>query len=239
MTILRVLYTAWVILVFTGWMIVLLPFIIVPFLFGEKGGVIGYRVLAFWSWVFSVMNFIPFRVRGTEHVQKGRSYVYLSNHTSYLDIPALLLAIPTQFRPLAKKELTKIPVLGWIITSASVIVDRSSSESRVRSMKHLKDVLTQGISILIFPEGTQNRTADPLQPFYDGAFRIAIDMQQDIVPVVIKDAGNLMKPGQIRIRPGTVTTVLCAPVSTAGKTNADIPAIKDAIRREMLEVLRV
>jgi 1-acyl-sn-glycerol-3-phosphate acyltransferase len=218
-------------------MLVLLPFIVVPFFFGERGGVIGYRILAFWSRIFSLMNFIPFRVRGTEHVQKGKSYVYLSNHTSYLDIPALLLAIPSQFRPLAKKELTKIPVLGWIINAASVIVDRSSGESRVRSMKHMKEVLARGISILIFPEGTQNRTADPLQPFYDGAFRIAIDMQQDIVPVVIKNAGNLMKPGQIRIRRGTVTTVLCAPVSTAGKTHADIPSIKEAIRKEMLEVL--
>jgi 1-acyl-sn-glycerol-3-phosphate acyltransferase len=218
-------------------MLVLLPFIVVPFFFGERGGVIGYRVLAFWSRIFSLMNFIPFRVRGTEHVQKGKSYVYLSNHTSYLDIPALLLAIPSQFRPLAKKELTKIPVLGWIINAASVIVDRSSGESRVRSMKHLKEVLARGISILIFPEGTQNRTADPLQPFYDGAFRIAIDMQQDIVPVVIKNAGNLMKPGQIRIRRGTVTTVLCAPVSTAGKTHADIPSIKEAIRKEMREIL--
>jgi len=109
------------------------------------------------------------------------------------------MIIPGEKRPLAKKELLKIPVFGWIASSAAVIVDRSSGESRKKSMDRLKNILSNGTSILLFAEGTQNRSKEPLQPFKDGAFRIAIDAQEPILPMVVVGAGPLMPPGTIRI----------------------------------------
>ncbi len=223
------LYIAWVLFVFTFFMILYLPGILVPFLFGEKYGTISYQFLKLWSWTFSKLNFIPYEITGKENIQTGKTYIYISNHTSYLDIPGVCLTVPTQIRPLAKKELKKIPVFGWIAENAAIIVDRSSNESRRKSMDHLKDVLKRGISILIFPEGTQNRSKEPLQPFYDGAFRIAIEMQQPVLPMVILGAGRLMPPKQFIIIPGKIKINVLEEIPTAGMNLADLPALKEKV----------
>lgn len=96
-------------------------------------------------------------------------------------------------------------------------------------MDHLKEVLRQGISILIFPEGTQNRSKELLQPFYDGAFRIAIETQQPILPMVIHNAGKLMPPTEFVIRPGTIHMEVLPEISTTGLTTQDVAALKDKI----------
>lgn len=232
------LYVAWVLFVFTFFMILYLPGILIPFLLGDRFGDISYWFLKLWARTFSLLNRIPYRIHGREHIRKGQAYIYLSNHTSYLDIPGVCLTVPRQIRPLAKKELLKIPVLGWIISHASVIVDRSSNESRRKSLDHLKDVLRRGISVLIFPEGTQNRGAEPLQPFYDGAFRIAIETQQPILPMVILNAGKLMPPRRMFIQPGTITIKINPEIPTAGLTFTDIPALKERVRSEMLQMMK-
>lgn len=214
-------------LVFSVFMIIYLPGILLPFLFGEKYGTISYRFLKLWSWTFSKLNFIPYEIIGKENIHPGKAYIYTSNHTSYLDIPGVCLTVPTQIRPLAKKELKRIPVFGWIVKPACVIVDRSNNDSRKKSMDHLKDVLKQGISILIFPEGTQNRSAEILQPFYDGAFRIAVETQQPILPMVILNAGNLMPPGKFTIKPGKIKIQVGQEISTVGLTLRDVTGLKE------------
>ncbi len=220
-------YTAWVLFVFSVFMIIYLPGILLPFLFGEKYGTVSYRFLKLWAWTFSKLNFIPYEIIGRENIHPGKAYIYASNHTSYLDIPGVCLTVPTQIRPLAKKELKKIPVFGWIVQPACVIVDRSSNESRRKSMDHLKDVLKQGISVLIFPEGTQNRSNEVLQPFYDGAFRIAVESQQPILPMVIINAGNLMPPGKMTIKPGKITILIGQEISTLGLTLKDVVMVRE------------
>src|SRR5688572_16289997 len=150
-------------------MIILLPGIMIPFLLGKRFSWLGYTFLAIWSWIFSMLTFIRYEFIGREHLKKGESYIYVSNHTSFLDIPGIVMLIPGEFRPIAKKELLKIPVFGVIVRSAAVIVDRSNAQSRKRSMEKIREILTHGISTLIFAEGTQNRTKEPLQPFKDGA----------------------------------------------------------------------
>ncbi|MEQ9415103.1 MAG: lysophospholipid acyltransferase family protein, partial [Cyclobacteriaceae bacterium] len=157
----------------------------------------------------------------------------VSNHTSYLDIPGLTLTIPTQFRPLAKKELKKIPVFGWIAQSACIIVDRSSNESRRKSMEHLKDILAMGISVLIFPEGTQNRSKERLQPFYDGAFRIAIETKQPIIPVVVLNAGKLMPPNKAHIEPGTIKVIVGKEIATDQLTLKETSLLKEKVFETM------
>ena len=227
------LYIAWVLFVFTFFMILYLPGILLPFLFGEKYGTISYQFLKLWSWTFSKLNRIPYEILGKENIHPGKTYIYISNHTSYLDIPGVCLTVPTQIRPLAKTELKKIPVFGWIAKNAAIIVDRSSNESRRKSMDHLKEVLKQGISILIFPEGTQNRSAELLQPFYDGAFRIAIETQQPVLPMVIVGAGKLMPPKQFVIRPGKIKIQILPEVPTTGMGRKDLPALKENVIGQM------
>jgi 1-acyl-sn-glycerol-3-phosphate acyltransferase len=200
-------------------MLIFLPGLTLPFLFGNRVSWIGYGFLAIWSWVFSMLTFIRYEFHGRENFRKGQSYIYVSNHTSFLDLPGLAMLIPGEFRPLAKKELLRIPVFGLIARGATVIVDRSSAESRKRSLDKLKKVLAEGISILLFAEGTQNRSKEMLQPFKDGAFRLAIDTQKPLLPMVVIGAGKLMPPGTINLRPGIIKIVVEPEIPTEGMAN--------------------
>lgn len=214
-------------------MIVLLPGFLIPTLFGDRAVGITYSFLRFWSWVFSKLNFIPYEVLGREHVKRGKSYIYVSNHTSFLDIPGLLLALPGQFRPLAKKELLKIPVFGWIARTAAVIVDRTNHDSRVKSLEKLSQTLSKGIPILIFPEGTQNRSGEVLQPFKDGAFRIALETKQPILPIMIEGAGKLMPPGRFQIYPGKIKITIGEEISTDAYTSKELGQLKAVVFDKM------
>lgn len=231
------LYKIWVGLVFTVFMILLLPGIVLPFLLGQRFGSVGYAFLWLWSWIFSKLTFIHYRFYGRENFRKGQAYIYVSNHTSFLDIPGLTMLLPRQFRPLAKKELLKIPIFGWIARTATIIVDRSSPESRKKSIDRLKQFLKNGISILIFAEGTQNRSKDLLQPFHDGAFRIAVDTQQPVLPIVILGAGRLMPPGTIDLRPGLIRIYVGNEIPTSGLSTQEVRNLKQhtaAIMEDMI-----
>lgn len=202
------LYRVWVFLVFSVFMLLFLPGIILPAFFGQHAISVTYFFLKAWSWVFSQLTFIRYEIVGRQNIAKSRSYIFVSNHTSFLDIPGITMTIRGQFRPLAKKELLKIPVFGWITRATCVVVDRSSNESRKKSLNFLKQILNIGINILIFAEGTQNRSKEILQPFKDGAFRIAVDTQKSLLPIVVLGAGKLMPPGTINLKPGRIKIIV-------------------------------
>lgn len=238
MKILVKIYTLWVLIVFTVFMIILLPGILIPFLLGRKFSWIGYTFLWIWSWIFSMLTFIRYDFNGREKIHRGTSYIYVSNHTSFLDIPGIRLMIPGEFRPIAKKELLKIPIFGFIVKAATVVVDRSNAQSRKKSMDTLLETLKGGISILVFAEGTQNRTKEILQPFKDGAFRIAVDSQLPIVPLVVIGAGPLMPPGTLTIKPGKINVIAGDPISVEGLTTNDVQALKQKVFDAMLEIYK-
>ncbi|MFM9076293.1 MAG: lysophospholipid acyltransferase family protein [Bacteroidota bacterium] len=226
MILLRYCYIVWALSVFTVFMILLLPFFLVPPLFGEHALKVTYFFLRVWSWIFSKLNFIPYRIYGRENIEPGKSYIYVSNHTSFLDIPGICLALPGEFRPLAKKELLKIPVFGWIAATATVIVDRTNHESRRSSLDRLAAILKRGVSVLIFAEGTQNRTTELLQPFKDGAFRMAMETGCPLVPIVVEGAGRLMPPGKFSILPGLVRIRIGKPMEVTGYTANELQDLK-------------
>jgi 1-acyl-sn-glycerol-3-phosphate acyltransferase len=227
------LYTAWVLIVFSVFMIILLPGILVPLLFGKRVSWICFEFLRLWSWIFSMLTFIRYDIKHHEKLKRGKSYVYVSNHTSFLDIPGLCLLIPGEFRAIAKKELLKIPVFGLIVRAATVVVDRSNAQSRKKSVEKIREVLTHGISALIFAEGTQNRTKEILQPLKDGAFRIAIETQLPIVPIYIMGAGKLMPPGTLKLQPGKIKMVVGKAIDVTGLTLEDVSTLKQQVAAEM------
>lgn len=100
--------------VFTFFMLVFLPGILIPALFGPRAVSVTYFFMKAWSWVFSKLTFISYKMVGREKINRQKSYIYISNHTSSLDLPGIAMTIKGQFRPLAKKELLKVPVWGWV-----------------------------------------------------------------------------------------------------------------------------
>jgi 1-acyl-sn-glycerol-3-phosphate acyltransferase len=227
------LYVVWVLFIFISFMIILLPGFLIPPLFGQRGVSVTFFFLKVWSWIFSKLNSIPYQITGRGNIDRKKAYIYVSNHTSFLDIPGLCLALPGQFRPLAKKELLNIPVFGWILRAAAVIVDRTSHESRVKSLEKLSRTLSNGISILIFPEGTQNRSENLLQPFKDGAFRIAIETKQPILPLMVTGAGKLMPPGKAEIYPGKIKVKIGQEIPTVGYSEKDLQLLKAKVFQVM------
>lgn len=173
-------------------------------------------------------------------LQKGQSYVVTANHISFLDIHAIAIGMPVGFLALSKIENKKLPIFGPLISPGIITVDRSSHESRETSMKKMRDVVQKGISILIFPEGSRNRKLDkPLRDkFYDGAFRIAIEQQIPVAPMVITGNRRCMPPGTLLFKPGRVGIHVLDPIQTEGLTMADLPKLKQQVYEVMAKKLR-
>jgi 1-acyl-sn-glycerol-3-phosphate acyltransferase len=218
-------------------MLLLLPLILSPAVAGEAARPVSFFGLKVWATVFRSFTGVRYRVEGQSRPDRHTAYIYVSNHTSFLDVPALPLFIPGQFRPLGKKELLKIPVLGWIVGTVCVIVDRSDANSRNRSIVALKQLIKRGVSVFIFPEGSMNRSEAALRPFYDGAFRIAVETQTPVLPMVIVNAGNLFRPGTAYVKPGVVKVMFGEPVAVSKLTIKDVPQLKQQIYQSMETLL--
>lgn len=127
----------------------------------------------------------PLKVVGKENFQKGKNYVVVCNHNSLMDVPVTTPFVPGANKTIAKKSFTKAPVFGWVYKRGAVLVDRNSEESRRQSFQEMKETLSEGLHMVIYAEGTRNRTTDPLKSFHNGAFKLAVETQKDIIPTVI------------------------------------------------------
>jgi 1-acyl-sn-glycerol-3-phosphate acyltransferase len=145
----------------------------------------------------------------TALIEPHRPYIFIFNHISYLDAIVLLFALENRhFRGLGKQEIAAIPVFGFIYRSTVIMVKRNDPDDRARSVERLKQALQKNISIALAPEGTFNMTQKPLLPFFDGAFRIAVQTQTPICPILFLDTYDRLhydslfslKPGVVRIK---------------------------------------
>lgn len=191
-----------------------------------------------WSMTLFFFYGIRLKIRNSEYLDRNQTYVFISNHRSQLDIPAFAIATPNTFRFLAKVELTKLPLLGYIISKLYITVDRKDKVARARSMDNMITSLKENISVTIFPEGTRNKSSDPLLSFHDGAFRLAIQAQVPLAILVHENADKLLSPLRpIELSPGKITCDWCKPIPTSGMTQDDLPLLKEMAIKEMMEYL--
>ncbi len=214
-------------------MLICMPFIVIPILINEKWGQFSFFFVKMWALLSGTPCFIFFKSHGKVNVDKKKSYIFEINHTSFLDAPAIAASTPIQLRALGKKELSQVPIFGFITSRLAVWVDRSSPESRSRSIGRLLKMLDKGISILVAPEGTRNASDKPLLPFYNGPFRLAIETGIPIVPFIIHDAKKLMPKGQLGVTPGTIHSYFLPEIPTAGLIEDDLPALKEKVYKIM------
>ncbi|MDF2188800.1 lysophospholipid acyltransferase family protein [Paraflavitalea sp. CAU 1676] len=232
---LRWLYCLYAYIVFVMIMISVLPAVIAGSFFGKiDGGNFIYGLCSMWGdlWFF----FIGIRHRNIYEVphDKKQQYIFVANHISYLDAPIIVTTLRQPVRVLGKVEMSKMPVFGYIYRNTVVTVDRSSAENRARSVRVLKSVIKKGISIFIFPEGTFNETHQPVKDFFDGAFRIAIETQTPIKPVLFLDAyARMHYKSVLTINPGRSRSVFLEPIPVAGLTSKDLPALKQKVYQVM------
>lgn len=178
------------------------------------------------------------RVYGVEHIKPETSYVFLSTHQSYMDIPAMLGYLPAQLRIAAKKVLFRIPFMGWHLWRAGHIpIDRSSTQNAIKSMQRAADYLQQGICAFIFPEGTRSRDGR-LHDFKKGGFKLALQAQVPIIPITIIGTRRILPPDSIIFRPGPVEMYVDEPIPTAGLTDDDIEMLMQRVRAAMATHIR-
>lgn len=208
MTVLRFLFSIYAAIIFVALMLLIFPLVIIASFFGRiKGGNMIYRLCVFWADLWFAFTFIRVKSIYEGAYNADEKSIIVANHISYLDIPMLVKVFRKPLRPLGKIEMTRVPVFGFIYKNAIVTVDRSDATHRAASLKMLKSILNKGISIFVFPEGTFNETTAPLKEFYNGAFKLAVETQTPVQPVLFLDTFKRMHyqtvfsltPGRCRV----------------------------------------
>lgn len=175
------------------------------------------------------------RVHGAEHLRAGDSYVFLSTHQSWMDIPVMLGYLPAQLRIAAKREVFLIPFLGWHMRRAGHIpINRGSTAESIESLHRAARLLGGGVSAFLFPEGTRTRDGS-LQPLKKGGFRLALESGLPLVPVTINGTRRAMPRGSMVLRAGRVEMHIAPPIPTAGLDDTDLPALMQTVREAMLK----
>lgn len=149
-----------------------------------------------WMRIFFFLTGIRISIKGKNNFKNGENYIVVCNHNSLMDVPLTTPFIPGANKTIAKMEMAKIPIFGMIYKRGSVLVDRKSEESRKNSFIKMKEVLASGLHMCIYPEGTRNKTNEPLQRFHNGAFKLAVDTGKAIMPAVIFNTAKVLPAGK-------------------------------------------
>lgn len=169
--------------------------------FPWRNGKLPRTVQVFWSRSVLWLLLVPIKVTGRENVDSNQSYVFVANHQSFLDVFAVYGWLPNNFKWLMKKELRKIPFVGTACAVAGhIFVDRSNPRAAMESLTYIKAQLHDGISTVIFPEGTRTRTGE-MGRFKQGAFKIAMDMDLPVVPISLSGFFDAMPRNKFYVKP--------------------------------------
>lgn len=208
--------------------------IIVSF-FSRTGNSV-HIIARLWAKSILFVSGIKVDLEGLSNIDPSKSYIYMSNHRSNFDIPVLLGCLPIQFRWLAKAELFKIPIFGRAMSGAGYVrIDRSNRESAFKSIDQIAAKMKNGVSVMIFPEGTRSEDGN-VKPFKKGGFVMAVDTGAPIVPVILKGTQSIMVKGSWRINPGDVILSIEKPVDTTGYTRDTKEDLIKTVRSVICEV---
>ena len=199
-------------------------------LVGGRGGKLPHAVASAWGRNILFASRVKVNVLGLENIDPEKPNVYMPNHVSNFDIPVILGFLPVQFRWLAKAELFKIPLFGFAMRRAGYIsIDRSDRRAAFESLQKAANDIRNGVSVVIFPEGTRSRDGK-LHSFKKGGFVMAIKAGVPIVPVEIKGTYEIMSKDGWRIQPGQVTIQIKPPIASDTYTLKSKQDLMGAVR---------
>ena len=213
------LFAVWAILVFAVTLLIFVIPIGLSVIWQEpKRSRVAYFFWSMWMGTFLPLSGIRRVVKGKENFIKGKNYVVVCNHNSMMDPPVSCPSVPGPNKTIAKIEMARIPVFGIIYRRGAVLVDRKNEESRRASYGKMKEVLQMGLHMCIYPEGTRNKTKEPLQRFHDGAFRLAVDMQKPVIPALIFNSAKALPRKTFFFWPTRIEMHFLPAIPVEGKT---------------------
>jgi 1-acyl-sn-glycerol-3-phosphate acyltransferase len=201
--------------------------IIIALLFSKRAGSFCGVI---WARINSFFTPMTVNVIGAENIEPGTSYVITSNHQSQYDIYVLYGWLGVDFKWVMKKELEKVPVLGFACkVLGHIYIDRSQTKSAVETINAAKTKIVNGTSVLFFPEGTRSGNGE-IQPFKKGAFKFAIDLGIPILPVTINGTAKVLTKGSLDLMPGGATMIIHKPISIKDYHEENINELMDTTR---------
>ena len=233
------LFALWALLIFVSSIIIVaLLCWIIGWWPEPKSSKMSHVVFEVWMGFFFFMTGVRRTYKGREHFEKGQNYIVVCNHNSFVDVLMESPGTPGANKTIAKVEMARIPIFGVVYKRGSVLVDRKSEESRKKSYLQMKEVLLKlGLHMCLYPEGTRNRTQQPLKEFYDGAFKIAIEQQTPILPMVVINSRFVVRMGSAWLWPGRYEVHFLPAIETAGLTEANVTELKEKTYRLMEETI--
>ncbi|GGF17863.1 lysophospholipid acyltransferase family protein [Echinicola rosea] len=237
MRLLRRIYSTYGTIIFLGSFLVLLPLFIITI---EVPGLkkYGRKLNGIWAKVFFTGLFMPVKVKNRHHLKKHSQYIIVANHFSYLDIPVIgLMSGDAVF--VGKSSIGKVPLFGYMFRKLHIAVDRASFRSRGETLKRTKEIIDEGSSIIIFPEGGIRSTDPPtISSFKDGAFNLAFEKQIPIIPVTLS-YNHLILPddNKFLLHYKTVKVVIHAPMIPEGSGKKAVADMKSNCHQIIQEQL--
>ncbi len=210
-------------------LVAILSILIYPFDYRNK---LSNPLMKVWTNVVLFIYGIKVNVQGAENIDASKGLIYISNHASYMDIFVQLAKLPDNVRMIYKKEINRVPILGWAMYCAGFVsLDRGNIRNAMRSLDKAAERVRRGQSVVIYPEGT--RTTDgSVGEFKRGMFFLADKAKADIVPVSLDGTFEIMPIGSARVKPGVVNMVIGKPVQYR-KDKELLSEIRDTVIKNM------
>lgn len=186
----------------------------------------GYYPALIWGKCWGWLLFVKIKITGRENIDKNTSYVFVANHQGAFDIFAIYGHLGHNFKWMMKKSIEKIPFVGIACKlSGHIMVDRSSPMAMARSIVDARKRLRNGMSLVVFPEGTRTRTGK-MNSFKRGAFKLATDFHLPLVPITIDGAYEILPRTSIsNIKPGTINITIHPPIQPPKSGKVDLESV--------------
>ena len=204
--------------------------------FFDSSGRTQHRVARAWARMLLRIAGARVRVEGLERLVPDSSYVIVSNHLSFMDIPVILAHMPVEIRFLAKRSLFKVPFIGYHLRRAGHLpVEREDVRASLRTMAEAAQMIrSRGISVLIFPEG--GRSPHAMREFREGAAYIAIKAGAPVVAVGLDGTRQILPMGSVHVKPGEVVLRIGEPIQADGLKIRDRHALTEELQRRVAEL---
>jgi 1-acyl-sn-glycerol-3-phosphate acyltransferase len=207
--------------------------------FFDRDGSLIHRYCARpWGKLILFICGVKLDVKGAENINNNDAAIYMANHQSFFDIFALLGGLPINFKFILKEELMRVPILGMAMKRAGYIsLDREGGKKAIISMNIAADKIRNGVSVLIFPEGTRSEDGI-VGEFKKGGFHLALKSGRDIVPVAIFKSRDIARKGSLKINKGTIYFRIGKAIPVTGYSKRDMNALMDKVRDEVLGMMQ-
>ncbi|MFT4203571.1 MAG: lysophospholipid acyltransferase family protein [Chitinophagaceae bacterium] len=230
-------WALWGLLLFIATMLPAFVFYLPCAVMSEPKRTVWFRhVSRLWMFVYLHLIGCPIRIRGKAVFQTNENYIVVCNHSSLIDVPVTTPFLPHPNKTIAKSSFARVPLFGWIYGWGSILVNRKDPKSRANSYVQMIQVLNEWhLDMVLYPEGTRNKSEKPLGKFQDGAFKLATQTNKKIIPAILFNSKKVLPAAKpFFLNPSVLELHVLPPHSPEGKTAQEL---RETIYREMWQYI--